>query len=1040
MATKAVKQRLRTTATDVETGTLSIHSTSVPGLRAGLEYSAIFTQTIAGPGDLNDSITTSQNFVTPGTPWTLDPALVDSVYPPQGHSDYYNVLPHVVFANAQVPWMVELPGQDLTRPWLALLSFTEDELTMTTTQKGSFSPPLAQNGTLGVTTTEDALYNMRTQIAQPVTTVEDGSREINTVIIQSPLYQKLFQGYRSQSGSPDLERFWQTSHVRRYNPSGTTGQASTPAVSSKDMAVTVCPRTGPLDLTKPQVLYAHLVSLGGVADMPVNASSSLGLTALVSLYSWTFTSTPASGVALGDILQNIASNVAPLGVPIFQNGKDVLASPSISQQDDWVKDRMLNGYSLLRYRTVTGEPTVGMYRGLLTPVQPTYRPPPSSVSGTELAILDPDAGILDLSLRLAWELGRLLAMADRPFAAVYARIKANIHRQALAVGKTVQATFNNYFHYPSIPDFLDSLPPVVTLLGELSASEDANFEGRWGSEPLGYSRMLFSFSNVNMQSAYKEQIPSAIEDMAAKLSNSDKFASSDWGAFTTWILDKLLLRGVPLYNLIPDPAYLPRESLRTFYVDANWVTVFMDGALSLSDRFIEGDPVRTAIQSQISQLLAPPNLPQWGFFLRSELLVKFPNMRVVAPRADGKTPEYLRMELVAPDTLLVLFDRAPGGGFYPNGIRIQPPEHQLTFALGDLSRSDNGLTSGQLYMDWKLMDGVSIGSDIAPQEYLKDTAPFIFDFDPTTRSLVMPDFANEAAKQTNENLSTTTGLVGSQLLMVVPYLKLDDPHPPSLAAPETVDPSTQMSFLGGTLNSANQVHVPKNTFDSLGLLKIDVGSIIGNATVYPPNTPVLNGLSSPAWYLLTCDVHVALQAACPSSNTSYQLLSVEIDFPYYTDAFESEDCFLEAYISSPGPISMRPPPANTFRDYPQQRITPGPLFPTARFVGAGYRGRLSVTSTTIKAGDGTSLYLSTTTVVVTPNFGLSSWDLNNPSASYDLSFVLEDVTVYMGRFLKGHATSVNGKVTYLEPGTSDPKTMTATFNFTTGIMNLPSGF
>ena len=1038
MATKGAKQQLRTTSADVEPGTLSIHSTSVPGLRAGLEYSASFNQTITGPGDLNESITTSQSFVTPGTPWTLDPALIDSVYPPQGDSDYYNVLPHLVFANAQIPWMVELPGQDQTKPWLALLSFTEDELTLTPAQKGSFSPPLAQNGTLGVTTTENALYNMRTQIAQPITTVEDGSRDINAIIMQSSLFQKLFQGFRSQSESPDLERFWQTSHVRRYNPSGTTGQVSTPAASSKDMAVTVCPRTGPLTLTKPQVLYAHLVSLGGVANMPFTASSPLCLTALVSLYSWTFTCTPTSGVALGDILRNIATNIAPLGVPIFQNGKDVLASPTTSQLDDWVKDRMLNGYSLLRYRTVTGEPTVGMYRGLLVPIQPLYHPPPSSVSGTELAILDPDAGILDLSLRLAWELGRLLAMADRPFAAVYARIKANIHRQALAVGKTALATINNYFHYPSIPDFLDSLPPVVSLLGQLSGSEDANFEGRWGSEPLGYSRRLFSFSNVGMQSTYQGQIPSVIEDMVAKLPNSDKFASSDWGALTTWILDKLLLRGVPLYNLIPDPAYLPRESLRTFYVDANWITVFIDGALSLSDHYITGDPVRTAIQNQISQLLAPPNLPQWGFFLRSELLVKFPDMRVMAPRADGKTPEYLRMELVAPDTLLVLFDRAPGGGFYPNGIRIQPPEHQLTFALGDLSRADNGLTLEQLYMDWKPVDGVSTGSNITPQEYVKDTAPFIFDFDPTSRSLVMPDLANEAAKQANVSLSTTAGLVGSQLLMVVPYLKLDDPHPPSFAAPQIVDPSTQISFLGGTLNPANQVHVPLNALDSLGLVKIDVGSIIGNTTVYPPSTPILNGIASSEWYMLSCDVHVALQAVCPSANTSYQLLSVEIDFPY-ASSFESDNCFLEAYISSAGPVSMRTPPANTFRDYPQQR-QPGPPFPTARFVGAGYRGRLSVTSTTIKAGDDSDLYLSTTTVVVTPNFGLSSWELSNSSTSYDLSFVLEDVTVYMGRFQQGHATSVNGKVTYLEPGTSSPKTMTATFNFTTGIMNLPSNF
>jgi len=59
---------------------------------------------------------------------------VYSIYPPQGHSDTVDILPHVVLNDPHLPWervASTEAGKDATRnkvPWLALLTFTQDEL------------------------------------------------------------------------------------------------------------------------------------------------------------------------------------------------------------------------------------------------------------------------------------------------------------------------------------------------------------------------------------------------------------------------------------------------------------------------------------------------------------------------------------------------------------------------------------------------------------------------------------------------------------------------------------------------------------------------------------------------------------------------------------------------------------------------------------------------------------------------------------------------------------------------------------------------
>lgn len=72
----------------VPIGDIGFASWHKPGLQNAQSYTATITQRIqysgAGP---EVPLVSTKTFKTPSTQWTLNPALVDSVYPPQGHGD-----------------------------------------------------------------------------------------------------------------------------------------------------------------------------------------------------------------------------------------------------------------------------------------------------------------------------------------------------------------------------------------------------------------------------------------------------------------------------------------------------------------------------------------------------------------------------------------------------------------------------------------------------------------------------------------------------------------------------------------------------------------------------------------------------------------------------------------------------------------------------------------------------------------------------------------------------------------------------------------
>jgi hypothetical protein len=179
--------------------------------------------------------------------------------------------------------------------------------------------------------------------------------------------------------------------------------------------------------------------------------------------------------------------------------------------------------------------------------------------------------------------------------------------------------------------------------------------------------------------------------------------STDWKFVHEWILDRMFLSGIPTHYLIGDPNFLPPESIRFFHIDKNWMDCYVDGALSVANHLAQDDDViRNTIKHQFNLYLSSkilvdprdpnsdalhyPQVPIYGFFLRSAVCTIFPSLIIQAPFIDdtkrgGRAPICLQRPL-GKDIIMVLLDRLPDGGEL-DLLRFTQPPHQQRFSAGD---------------------------------------------------------------------------------------------------------------------------------------------------------------------------------------------------------------------------------------------------------------------------------------------------------------------------------------------------------------------
>lgn len=916
-------------------GEQRVFSSYEPRLSAGLYTVRVRQDIKVDEQDKLDTKQSIQKFKVIAPQYVLPEDLVYSKFPEEGFSAARTTLPHVTLNDAHFPWD-RTPsssyraddGKKSVTPWLALLSFTPDELTVDKEDLdgGALGPiippglkkPLQQTPTKAINLPISALTKLQdaTSLASPIEHTEfvqdEAAASTDLIFLRPPLFNELFKSYdkdgrETAQTTADPTRYKFLAHVRRVCLDGSAGpsELGQPALFS----LLVSHRTGPVDVPSPTPVVVHLVSIQGTPDMAWPVSDSIKYVVMASLYSWTYTCLP--GGNLFDEMRQIGDGLGMLRAPdsVCEKLENSL-TPAIAKMGARLKD----GYTMTRYRTQTGEVSAAVFRG---PLVPTLVPSPlspvlarQSNSGADLQIFDSQIGMIDITYSAAWQLGKTLALADQGFCVALSRMRSIVERIALDKAKA-NAIASLRVHKTKgqlLSALLATTQRVVDLpQNQRAHPENLNVKHRWQTTAPAAAALDVSLNNSDVQEGFAVNAATAVTIMSQsavgqgkeKIEDDEiynefnKPYSSDWMTILSWILDKMFLHNIPAHYLIVDPSYLPPESLRFFHIDPNWIDALLDGALSIGNHLDSPfDHIRAKIKiavnrylrTEIPRLKRVPQVPTFGFFLRSDLVRQMPDMLVNVefdaplkpdPGNDSRTP-ILRQEIIDTGIMLCLLDRTPIdtiNGRVKSLTFTQPP-HQQSFVVGE-SLDPETVRIGYKYISTEVGFKGGEHSIHEPVTWAKNPSDtptsspvFIWGEANDVRTLILPSLAENVfqtlqkgmPENTFKETEATSAMMAIHLNSPNYVLNLGSatvPKQPSGYDPEQFTDRT-LKMLGGDDTQKSQVSMQKlaNTFQLASRLPRSDMQPDASHTLPPPEERVNSDVprlpsQSPHWLVRT---------------------------------------------------------------------------------------------------------------------------------------------------------------------------------------------
>lgn len=633
-----------------------------PGLNDGT-YRIDVTQTVTATGATVQPAV--QQFVVQGPRFSIDPTDVHTQFPPNGATSVFeSVLPHVVLNKRLLPWERDIPGLADTVPWLALLVFQQGEL-LGDAAGGNYAQTLTVQQLLAT----DPTGLVRKPIPTAGTVSADElALQCQAITFNSALFAQLV---------PTARELPYLAHVRQVN----TGDKA--LFDHKDdgwFSVVVAnrfPQAGTATAAAKNIV--HLVSVEGFGDL-LGGNAPVAPTEaqiqMATLASWTFSCLADPSQTFGGLAQNLAYDSSGQWRSAASQILRLPFTPSTSTDPMTVlaQQRLTDGYVALGYHAPTGEDGFAWYRGPLTPTVPNTVPGTSSFETADAAtIYDPATGVFDLSLATAWQAGRSMALSSEPFATALMRVrkKANATLQGISTpsAAALHAQLAALFAGGAIQTIRDG-----STSGNIAALARPP-QARVRSTPASTLRTLLAQPNVRAQ--LNAQLPD----------DPDAVSVADF------LGQLLLLRNLPFLHLVPDARFLPAESIRFFYLDPNWLSALLDGALSVG----LGTSLESAVQATLTQQLeqmaqaaslawratqlgqsppSPPAGPTSGFLLRSALTSGWPGLGVTGTSQNQPVP-LLRLEHLGPNVLIALFNGVP------DTISLSEPREGLEFGVND---------------------------------------------------------------------------------------------------------------------------------------------------------------------------------------------------------------------------------------------------------------------------------------------------------------------------------------------------------------------
>ncbi|KAK6524177.1 hypothetical protein TWF694_005837 [Orbilia ellipsospora] len=719
-------------STGLAPGEELLHSFYLPGLQTGSHTISVVQSINAGE---SKTLASQQKFNVVGPRFALPDNAIHSSYPPQGYQEMVECLPHVIFNDATFPWErvgsynaenPHPPDYDRNRtPWLAVLSFTQDELKLPPaamdpntgifTKVKGLEKGAVQGPTFSINMSVSQISNIQ-QTVSPVTYDEtvDGAATSDMLLLPRALFTSLFSKY-DPNGKPDASAPYvyhhrYLAHKRDINNQGMALSAAASEDDTGSFGVIFSHRSGPVDITAPTPVYVHLISIEGIEQMtPWPIADGTAYVAVSSLYSWSYLCLPPDTPTIRDEFVGLGDSVSLLS-PTMDTKNPLFAKPGGPE----ILSRLQAGFTISRYRLQTGEQTACLIRGPFVPTQDPPGPPPSwwpstSLTGTDLQILDQGVGIMDITYSAAWQLGRTMAIADQAFVAALGNVRKYINDNSRAIAQA--NALKETGMYKSREELLSSLPHTVESLQGLHKKKNLTKPNsmlhRWfrpvvkpldmsyhGDTLAPYLAETPNQAAMDVSSTPDKNDPTKPSNPSVPYDEYNTPFSVDWVLVLRWVLDRLFFHSVPAHYLLTDASHLPPESLKFFRVDTKWTDAMIDGALSLGNHFYQqSDPDRDAIKAAIerykttpnSVLKYPPPLPKYGCFVRSALITKFPDIIVgIGPTAPAPTdaPILLGHEIIDPGTMLCLFSSMPSKDTW-NVLTFTQPPHQQTFIAAD---------------------------------------------------------------------------------------------------------------------------------------------------------------------------------------------------------------------------------------------------------------------------------------------------------------------------------------------------------------------
>lgn len=717
----------------IEPGYEQLYSYYVPGLPAGPHRIEVKQHIETKDKEQKLDRNLNHPFNVIGPRFSLPEGALSSFYPPQGHEDRAEVLPNVVLNDPTLPWerpasreQMKPPEGDYDRnrvPWLAVFVFTQEELRLDASDMDSvFQDPQVKNfkrqsTTLSTTMFAKLVSKLSATNTSPVLYEQaDEDAKTDVILLRQELFKSLFSKYDNKgnmvnSDNGYVQHFRFLAHLRHISLEGTPS-ASTTESDDHAYSVIVSHRIGTLSITKPTPVVAHLVNIEGVENTKFAPDKKF--VAMSSLHSWEYTCLPPSSLNIEDAFEHLGNSLSVLRPNLTASDGKLLdgsgETDAIKKTKERLKKRIDDGFSLVRYRVQTGDITAAFTK---SPFAPSAVPfpagtqwPASSTTGSKLQILDPNLNLMDLTYSAAWNLGKALGLADPEFATALGRLRKQIHdigiheaqrkvinRRSKELGvPTVYKTKEEVLS--TLSDTLKRLKTLTTDNGHQQVS--GGMIRRW-SRP-GLPPLDLSYKSPEITSI----IDGCFQDITTKLASSEESdeipynelnvpKSTDWAIVLRWVLDRYFLVDVPPHYLITDPSHLPMETVRAFAIDHAWVCAMIDGGLSLANHLDpDDDKVRNAIKGAINDHLKTempdlyhPQTPRYGFYVRSALVAKFPDLIVEIEDKDGIPPDpngppiILRHAVVERNTMIVLMREPPR--YSSLFLCLREPPHQQFF-------------------------------------------------------------------------------------------------------------------------------------------------------------------------------------------------------------------------------------------------------------------------------------------------------------------------------------------------------------------------